>query len=271
MEKQMEQTKGRFGGVPHIVGSVIGIVLIVLLVPILVINMTLIIKSYTRPNEVPTFAGIAPLVVQSGSMQPTIMVDDLIFTKKVDPSTLKEGDVIAFQPLGETTVVTHRVIALYEEDDVPQIATKGDANNTADADPILRTQVVGRYILRLPGVGRIAMFLQQPLGMVVCVAVPLMLFLMYDLLRRFLYGRKTKQEEESEKEELERLRALAASLEKGGAPAQPEAPQGEAEAEDEKLQNLRDLAASLASEQEPNPAYPPVEGENLDDLGKNEA
>ena len=265
-----EQEKGKLGGAPHIVGNVIGIALIAVLLPIMIANTTLIIKSYVKPNEVPSIFGVAPLIVQSGSMEPTILVDDLIFTKKVDPDTLEKGDIIAFQPVGEHSVVTHRIVDMYWDDEILQIVTQGDANNTTDAEPVLKPQVVGRYFLRLPGIGRIAMFLQQPLGMVVCVAVPLALFLLYDVLRRFLYNRKKKEEESSEKEELERLRALAASIEQGETPAQPTAPEAEAESEEEKLQNLRDLADSLVYT-EPAPAEdPPVEGEALDDPEENE-
>ncbi|MCL2300917.1 MAG: signal peptidase I, partial [Firmicutes bacterium] len=225
-----EQEKGK--RVPHIVGNVIGIALIVVLLPIMIANTTLIIKSYTQPNKVPSFLGVSPLIVQSGSMKEAIQVNDLIFVKKVDPDTLQLKDIIAFQQLGETTVVTHRIVDMKpDENGRVQFITKGDNNNTPDTDPCDKLQVVGKYFGRLAGVGKVALFLQQPLGMVVCVAVPLAAFLLYDVIKRVLYNRKKKGEDDADKEELERLRALAAAVEAGeplpvqpAASAQPEEP-----------------------------------------------
>jgi len=239
-EKAPEET-GR-QGVSHYAANIIGIVIIALLLPVMAINMTLIIKSAVHPEKVPTVFGVAPLIVMSGSMQPTIMVDDLIFTKETDVNTLKVGDVIAFQPAGVTTVITHRITKVEDKDGRPLFTTKGDFNNDEDKDPVYPVQVVGRYTRRLPGVGKLAEFLQKPAGMIIFVAVPLVLFILYDMLRRYFYNKKHKHDTDADREELERLRALAAGLEQGGggdaAPAPAYVP-----------------APSIS------PAYPPVEGE----------
>lgn len=195
----------------HWIGNVVGILLIAILLPIVIINMTLIIKSYTKPDQVPTFAGVAPLIVQSGSMMPAIQVNDLIFTSEVDADDLKERDVIAFLPENSTTVVTHRIVRIETDENGNRLLiTKGDFNNSEDADPVRAHQLVGRYFGRIGGAGKVATFLQQPLGMIIFVAVPLVLFLLYDLIRRLLYSRKKKGDEQAVNEELERLRALAA-------------------------------------------------------------
>lgn len=216
---------GKLSRALHVVANIFGVLLIMILLPVVCINLTLIIKSYTRQDQVPTVFGVAPLIVQSGSMEPFIMVDDLIFTKEIDPSEIKNQDVIAFQPMGETTVVTHRVIGIDQDEDGKRLfITKGDYNNAADEERVQQRQVVGVYFYRLEGAGKVAMFLQQPVGMVLFVAIPLALFLLYDQLRRFFFRRKNKASEEAEKEELERLRALAASIEASEEPL-PEAPE----------------------------------------------
>jgi len=238
-EKAPEETGKQ--GIGHYIANIIGIVIIAVLLPIMVVNLTLITKSYTKPEKVPTVFGVAPLIVVSGSMHPTIMVDDLIFTKETDVNTLKVGDVIAFQPAGVTTVITHRITKVENEGGGLQFTTKGDANNAEDNDPVYPQQVVGRYIRRLPGVGKLAEFLQNPVGMIIFVAVPLILFVLYDMLRRFFYNKKHKDDVDAEREELERLRALAASLEQ----------QGE-----------EDIAApAFVPAPSISTAYPPVEGE----------
>ena len=266
-DKQAEEKKGKFGEIRHIVGNVIGIILIIALLPIMIMNMTLIIKSYARPQEVPSVFGVTPLIVLTGSMYPTIQVNDLIFVKKTDAKNLQVDDIIAFQPQGDIVVVTHRIIGIEEGRGTRAYITKGDANNTKDMEPCEHFQVVGIYFGKIAGIGAVAEFLQQPLGMVICVAVPLALFLIYDVVRRMLYNRRKKGEVDEEKQELERLRALAAALEKGeplpeqlaDKPAD-EAPAEAAPAEETPAQAEPEAPA------EPEPTlYPPVEGEDFDD------
>ncbi|MDR1805997.1 MAG: signal peptidase I [Clostridium sp.] len=194
----------------HIVATVIGAIICILLIPIITVNLTLVVKSYQNPDEVPTFAGYAPLIVKSGSMSPAIEVDDLIFTKTVDTSTLKVGDVIGYtvkNSSGGVTVITHKIIAIEESGTGETLyRTKGDANNTQDESPVYPNQVLGLYFYRIAGAGVIADFMSKPLGMVLFVAIPLVLFLMYDVIRRMLFNKQEKAKQAQLAQELEMLR-----------------------------------------------------------------
>ena len=97
-----------------IIVNVIGIILCVILIPILFINCFLIVKGIANKNEVPSIGGNAPLIVLTGSMDPTIKAGDLIVTKKVDAKDVKVDDVISFfDPDGNgSVIVTHRVIGI---------------------------------------------------------------------------------------------------------------------------------------------------------------
>lgn len=46
----------------HRILTVIGAVLCVILIPILIINCTLIVKSYTNKDQVPSVGGIFPMI-----------------------------------------------------------------------------------------------------------------------------------------------------------------------------------------------------------------
>ena len=98
--------KEKNGLLQKIVGAV-GIALCVVFVPLLLINVTLIVKSYTSPDKVPDFLGYKPFIVLSGSMEPSIMTGDMVFVKETDPDSLKVGDVIAYK--SGSAVVTHRI------------------------------------------------------------------------------------------------------------------------------------------------------------------
>lgn len=95
--------------------------------------------------------GVTPYYVQSGSMEPAMHVGSLALVKKgVDPSSLEEGDIVAFGIVGGETV-THRVV---ENDRVArELTTKGDANEAADPSPVDYGSVVGRCLVSIPLVG----------------------------------------------------------------------------------------------------------------------
>ena len=74
----------------HKILSIVGIVLCVILVPILLINLTLIAKSYINKDEVPHIGGFVPLIVLTDSMEPVIDGGDLIICRTIDPKEIKE-------------------------------------------------------------------------------------------------------------------------------------------------------------------------------------
>ena len=81
----------------------IGIALCVLLIPLLIVNVTMIIQSYANKDEVPSFLGVTPLIVLSGSMEPDILEGELIFSTHIDPDDVREEMVISFfDPLSTT-------------------------------------------------------------------------------------------------------------------------------------------------------------------------
>jgi len=215
MEKIGQENKTR--RVLHIVGNVVGIAMIAVLLPVMIINLTIIIRGALNPGQVPTLFGVAPLIVDSGSMYPEIRVNDLIFVREVDPNTLQREDVIAF--MVDELVITHRIVGRIDDADGLRFITQGDYTGSPDRFPVLAQDVVGVYNgTRLAGVGALAAFLSRPIGMLLFVAVPIALFVGYDLLRRAIYNKQKVQETDSEKEELERLRALVAQQEQPPAP-----------------------------------------------------
>lgn len=192
--------------------TVIGLVLCVVFGFMLICNLTIIIKGTLYPEKPPAVLGVTPMVVLSGSMSGEadghIEVGDLVFVGKAEPAELKTGDVIAFME-GEV-VVTHRIVKIETgEDGELQFITKGDANNAIDLRPVTEEQLVGIYRFRIPKVGDFALFLQEPLGMVLFICVPLLGFVVYDLLRRRHYANREEQRTAELEAELARLRALA--------------------------------------------------------------
>lgn len=200
----------------HKIFTVIGSVLCVILIPILIINVTLIVKSYTNEDEVPSIGGHFPMIVLTDSMYPVIESGDLILCNKVEAEDIAEGDVISFyDPMGNgTSVVTHRVLKIVNENGEISFRTKGDNNNAEDQMPVPAESLIGIYQSRIPVVGNIAMFMQTTTGLIVCVVLPIVLLVGYDLLRRKKYEKAQKQDTDALLAELEALRAMKAEKEK---------------------------------------------------------
>ena len=205
--KNQEKTSDKLGKALTIVGWV----LCVILVPILIINCTLIIKSYTDKESVPDFAGTVPFIVLTDSMYPDIKSGDLILCKKVNPKDVEVDDVISFfDPEGNgSSVTTHKVVEIIDKADGKYFRTRGINNNTDDMTPVHESDVIARYTgTRLRGIGNVAIFMQSTAGLIICVVLPILLFVGYDLLRRRRYENTKSEDIEALKSELEALRAM---------------------------------------------------------------
>lgn len=209
-EKENKQSK------KQLVQTIIGAVLCVILGFVLVCNLTIIIKGSIHPEEPPSIFSVTPLVVVSESMEGTqdgrIDKGDLILVKDIDYDELKIGDVITFRA-NNGDLVTHRIIRV---DDEGNFVTKGDNPlNDEDKPSLTEDRFIGIVTGRIPKIGDFALFLQTTWGMALFVGVPLIAFILYDVIRRQLYAKKDGDKTAELEAELARLRALA-----GEAPAQ---------------------------------------------------
>ena len=201
--------------VMHNVLTVIGTILCIILIPILIINCILIVKSFTS-EEVPNVAGTLPLIVLTDSMYPLIQSGDLIICHTAEPEEIEQGDVIAFfDPAGNgSTIVTHRVLEVTEQGGQIAWRTKGDNNNTEDRLLVTADKLVAVYEdTRIPGAGNVALFMQTTPGLIVCVVCPILLLVGYDMIRRRMYEKANKQDTDQLLAELEELRRLKAEKE----------------------------------------------------------
>jgi len=195
--------------------TIIGTILCVILLPVLLINITLIAKSYIHADEVPSVGGKFPMIVLTDSMYPVIESGDLIICNTAEAEEIAEGDVISFyDPMGNgTSVVTHRVMEIVTEDGALSFRTKGDNNNAEDQVLVPADSLIGIYQTRIPKVGHVAMFMQTTTGLIVCVVLPIILLVGYDVLRRRKYEKSQKQDTDALLAELEALRAMKAAKE----------------------------------------------------------
>ncbi len=147
-------------------------------------------------NQLPMPFGIGVSVVLTGSMEPTLSANDLVFVKESD--TVAVGDIVVYQ--SGNSLVIHRVMEVGED----FIVTKGDANNAAD-EPIALTDVKGVMTAAIPAVGAVVRLAKRP---VVVIAVLIAAVVLTELSYR-----KDKKENEKELGELEdEIRKLMAEI-----------------------------------------------------------
>jgi len=180
--------------------SGIAIVVSILLIPILIANLVIIVKGSLNPEEIPTVMGYAPMAVVTDSMNTgksdAIKAGDMVVTKKTNVDKLAVGDIIMFK--NNQSAIIHRIVGYNEATNT--FTTKGDANNTEDLDPVQKKNIIGKYMLRVPKVGDLILFSRTPLGMLICIGIPILMLLGYD----FVAKRLTRREEEKiNKKEIE--------------------------------------------------------------------
>ena len=113
--------------------------------------------------------------VISPSMEPEYGVGDLLYVKDVDPTTIKEGDVITFIVNEDLVVGTHRVVRVDAENQ--RFYTKGDANEIEDQNPVHFNNVIGVPQFSIPKLGYVSDFVQNPPGLYITIGVGIILIL----------------------------------------------------------------------------------------------
>ena len=194
--------------------SILGILLCVILIPIVVINCTLIVKQVANRDEVPSVAGVFPMIVLTDSMQGAFDAGSLVICKSADPAEIEEGDIICFyDPAGGgTSTVTHRVVRIEtDEEGALSFITKGDNNNAEDSTPVPAENLVGVYSFHIANLGSLAMFMQSTQGLILFIALPVLLIIAYDMIRRHFYEKKKDSDNDALRAELNALRAEKAA------------------------------------------------------------
>lgn len=156
-------------------GNIITVIICILLIPLLLINISIIIQANTNKNTVPSIFGYKPFIVLSGSMETEIHKGDLIIVKNINPEELKVNDVIAFKDQ-QDTITTHRIIEVVEKNGTSYFVTKGDNNSSQDQNLVEYKDVEGIYAFKISKVGSLLNTLSNPTVIVVLVFVITIIF-----------------------------------------------------------------------------------------------
>jgi len=159
--------------------NIFSTVLTVCLVLILLFNVICYIKREKLGDPCPTVLGLGVAVVESGSMEPDIMVDDLVLI--LAQKEYHVHDVVTYR--GEGKPVTHEVIEKrVDENGNVWYTTQGTANNKDDGE-IAEDRMVGRVILVVPQFAKAQRFFLSPKGLVTLTLILIAIIALRELLR----------------------------------------------------------------------------------------
>lgn len=114
--------------------------------------------------------GMRPVVVISGSMEPTLPVGSVLLARSVPAADVRVGDVVTVERPRGLGLITHRVVATTEAGDGAwALELQGDANATPDAEPYVVTSAAV-HVAHVDGVGHLVLGLRTPAGLAVAVA-----------------------------------------------------------------------------------------------------
>jgi len=146
------------------------------LVGIAIIALLLIVSIF------PITGNYKILIVKSGSMAPAIKTGSVVVVKPA--KNYKIGDVITFGEMGKgKTPVSHRIYDIKDKNGQKSYVTKGDTNNSPDANEISEDKIIGKVILIVPYAGYAVATAKKPLGFLLIIVVPA-LIIIYDEMRK---------------------------------------------------------------------------------------
>lgn len=150
-------------------------------------------------NVFPMPFGWGAAVVMSGSMEPTLSVNDFILVREADEYAV--GDIVVYQ--SGNSLVIHRIVDIQDE----TITLRGDANNAED-EPIPAIYIKGRLVMALPWVGGLMRIVKSLPGTVVLLGAAILLM-----------ERSWRKEKSGDAEKLDAIKAEIRALQRELDPA----------------------------------------------------
>ena len=171
--------------------KILNVVILLIIVPILIYNITIIIKYIQNPKETPDFLGFKTYEIVSRSMEDTINKNDIIVVKKVDKNEINENDIISFDNGNE--IITHRIVEIENINGQTLYTTKGDNNRFADDEKISFEQIEGKYVFKLSKLGYLMNFLKNRYFLIILFIILIFCFIHIINVKKRIKNREEKR------------------------------------------------------------------------------
>lgn len=130
----------------------------------------------------PALFGYKPVIVLSGSMEPTFKVGNVIYYHHVPEDELKQADIITFSYGNSEDLITHRINEINDG----KYQTKGDANGNPDQQLIEYADIKGKVSkIYIPYVGHFIKYINEHIYIIVIAILILLSEFILDNLKVF--------------------------------------------------------------------------------------
>lgn len=164
---------------------------------ILICDIILLIQKIISPNQIASLFGYKAFVISSGSMEPTLNTGDIVITKQIKQDQIQKQDIITF--VKDEYTITHRIVDIVEENGNTYYQTKGDNNNTSDADLVKYEEIEGVYVLKINSIGNIVVYAQNTTAVLIIIIC--VIYIMYRISSRKDDRKLARHEKRKEYEE----------------------------------------------------------------------
>ncbi len=160
-------------------------IVLVTLIILFIINLILSFEENTH------IFGIYMFNIVSESMEPTFYKDDLVIVKRCKMQELKKGDIITFKQDDRT--ISHRMIAITQENGEFKFITKGDNNDILDKETVEMKDVYGKVLFSVKKIGKFIHYIQNARGLINIVIFIIIIYVLISLRDNQKNSRKIKR------------------------------------------------------------------------------
>lgn len=160
-------------------------IVLVTLIILFIINLILSFEENTH------IFGIYMFNIVSESMEPTFYKDDLVIVKRCKMQELKKGDIITFKQDDRT--ISHRMIAITQENGEFKFITKGDNNDILDKEKVEMKDVYGKVLFSVKKIGKFIHYIQNARGLINIVIFIIIIYVLISLRDNQKNSRKIKR------------------------------------------------------------------------------
>lgn len=195
------------------VKSVLNVILDIFIVLFLIFAVLVLVVSLTQKSgNVSHIFGYTVNSVQTQSMEAynedgskvegAIYKGDVIISKLSDEDSYEVGQTVMFympiiqdengtyteatpnQPYSMPILVTHNIVEIIDADGVEMYRTKGINNTLEDTNLKTAEEIVAVYTgARIGGLGAVIDYVQTPIGFLVCIILPILIFVIVQAIR----------------------------------------------------------------------------------------
>ncbi len=153
-------------------------------------------------NKTPSIFGYSFYSIATGSMTPTLKVNDVIISKEyTDDMELEIGDIITYNGTTGSYAgkkITHRIVDIEETNGIVYITTKGDNNQSED--PVITSEnVVSKMTYKTVVISFLFKVLSNFFGFLLLIICPI-LFLLISAIIDYVKSSKEEDDEEENSE-----------------------------------------------------------------------